>query len=221
MQARRVWGAVLGAALPVVLYFSSLLLGRFVRNQKLKRSGGAPVLKTADGFSFRDLNKNGRLDVYEDPRQPIELRVEDLLRQMTVEEKAGLLFSPQMDVVPAEKIAAKGGFTFGGDAVKMLWNRHINTLACMGSMPPGEFARWHNALQRAAEQTRLGIPVTLCSDPRHVYVKQSNPLSTQKDEGLSPWPSPPDLAPSGMRRLWSSTGGSPLRSCGRWAFGLS
>ena len=94
LQARRVWGAVLGAALPVVLYFSSLLLGRFVRNQKLKRSGGAPVLKTADGFSFRDLNKNGRLDVYEDPRQPIERRVEDLLRQMTAEEKAGLLFSP-------------------------------------------------------------------------------------------------------------------------------
>jgi beta-glucosidase len=27
---------------------------------------------------FRDLNKNGKLDIYEDPRQPVEARVEDL-----------------------------------------------------------------------------------------------------------------------------------------------
>ena len=38
--------------------------------------------------SFRDLNKNGRLDPYEDPRRPISERVEDLLSQMTLEEKA-------------------------------------------------------------------------------------------------------------------------------------
>jgi beta-glucosidase len=60
-----------------------------------------PVINNSDlryrffnfaGQPFRDLNKNGRLDIYEDPRQPIEARVEDLLRQMTLEEKAGLLF---------------------------------------------------------------------------------------------------------------------------------
>lgn len=185
------WGAAFGALLPFVLYFSAVFSGKIARKRKLKQAGGAPVLKDADGFSFRDLNKNGKLDIYEDPRQPIALRVEDLLRQMTVEEKAGLLFSPQMDAVSAEKIATKGGFSFGGDAVKQLWRLHINTFACMGSLPPRDFARWHNALQWAAENTRLGIPVTLCSDPRHVYIKKSNPLSTQKAEGLSLWPSAP------------------------------
>jgi len=35
-------------------------------------------------FAFRDLNKNGRLDPCEDPRLPIEERVEDLLSQMTL-----------------------------------------------------------------------------------------------------------------------------------------
>src|SRR5512147_1097807 len=50
------------------------------------------VIQTENDFVFRDLNKNGKLDVYEDPRQPIESRVEDLLGQMTLEEKAGLLF---------------------------------------------------------------------------------------------------------------------------------
>ena len=55
----------------------------------------APILED-DRIQFRDLNKNGRLDVYEDPRQPIEDRVEDLLGQMTVEEKVGLMFSPML-----------------------------------------------------------------------------------------------------------------------------
>ena len=50
------------------------------------------LMKRENGLLFRDLNKNGRLDIYEDPRQPIEARVEDLLGQMTLEEKAGLLF---------------------------------------------------------------------------------------------------------------------------------
>ena len=45
-----------------------------------------------DAKSYRDLNKNGRLDPYEDRRRPIEERVEDLLSQMTLEEKAGLMF---------------------------------------------------------------------------------------------------------------------------------
>ena len=47
---------------------------------------------TIDGVTYRDLNGNGRLDVYEDPRQPLEARVSDLLGQMTLAEKAGLLF---------------------------------------------------------------------------------------------------------------------------------
>src|SRR5215212_6415626 len=47
---------------------------------------------TEGGISFRDLNKNGKLDPYEDPRRPIDERVENLLSQMTLEEKAGLMF---------------------------------------------------------------------------------------------------------------------------------
>ena len=39
-------------------------------------------------IAFRDLNKNGKMDLYENPSQPIEARIADLLNQMTVEEKA-------------------------------------------------------------------------------------------------------------------------------------
>lgn len=47
---------------------------------------GRPPTDSGRGYAFRDLNKNGRLDVYEDPRRPVEARVEELLRQMTLEE---------------------------------------------------------------------------------------------------------------------------------------
>jgi beta-glucosidase len=44
-----------------------------------------------DGFTFRDLNGNGKLDIYEDDRQTLQERVSDLLAQMTVKEKIHLL----------------------------------------------------------------------------------------------------------------------------------
>ena len=34
-----------------------------------------------------DLNKNGRMDIYEDPKAPIDKRIDDLLRQMNLDEK--------------------------------------------------------------------------------------------------------------------------------------
>ena len=40
---------------------------------------------------FKDLNKNQRLDIYEDWRQPLDKRIADLLSQMTLEEKVGML----------------------------------------------------------------------------------------------------------------------------------
>jgi len=51
----------------------------------------APLLKIG-GLTFKDLNRNGVLDPYEDWRLPIERRVDDLLARMTMEEKAGLMF---------------------------------------------------------------------------------------------------------------------------------
>lgn len=49
-----------------------------------------PVLQVG-GSSFRDLNANGAVDPYEDWRQPVERRVQDLVGRMTLVEKAGLM----------------------------------------------------------------------------------------------------------------------------------
>src|SRR5580765_918972 len=44
-----------------------------------------------NGLRFKDLNKNGVLDPYEDWRLSPSARAEDLVRRMTLEEKAGMM----------------------------------------------------------------------------------------------------------------------------------
>ena len=62
-----------------------------VNKCKELQSGEVKTL-TMEAFTFRDLNKNGQLDIYEDSRKPVDARVNDLLSQMTLEEKAGTMF---------------------------------------------------------------------------------------------------------------------------------
>lgn len=51
-------------------------------------------------YQFRDLNKNGALDPYEDWRLPVEERIDNLVSLMTLEEKVGLMFHPNIAVSP-------------------------------------------------------------------------------------------------------------------------
>ena len=55
------------------------------------------------GLQFKDLNKNGELDKYEDWRLPDDERIAYLVSQMTLEEKVGLMFHPNI-AVPADGI---------------------------------------------------------------------------------------------------------------------
>ncbi len=62
----------------------------------------AQIIKTR-GLQFRDLNKNGKLDKYEDWRLTDDERISDLVSQMTLEEKVGLMFHPNI-AVPADGV---------------------------------------------------------------------------------------------------------------------
>jgi beta-glucosidase len=142
--------------------------------------------------SFRDLNGNGELDAYEDPRLPIEDRVDDLVARMTLEEKAAQLFHQGL-VVP-------DGTTPGDELdpiaqastrqlVETVGLTHFNIYWGPG---PQALAEWHNRMQEAAEATRLGIPVTISSDPRHGL--GNNPATSMAGAGFSKWPDPIGLA---------------------------
>lgn len=128
------------------------------------------LIQVEAGFVFRDLNKNGRLDVYEDSRQPIEARVQDLLAQMTLEEKAGMLFINGAAVNADGSLEARTDTPGSGKVAIVQIDRHQMNHFNLWEIPSARMtARWHNHVQRYAEQTRLGIPITVASDPRNHF----------------------------------------------------
>lgn len=132
------------------------------------------LLKNVDDIKYRDLNKNGKLDIYEDVSQPIEARIDDLLSQMNIEEKAGMMFINGAPVSEDGKPDSKKGVT-GFTAFMPTIVESINNLKMthfnIWDIPsdPVIFAKWYNEAQRAAEKSRLGIPITIASDPRHHF----------------------------------------------------
>jgi len=151
----------------------------------------APTL-TADGITFRDLNKNGRLDPYEDPRLPLEERVEDLLKQMTLEEKAGMLFHTMIGMNKDGTILEKTGMFPLPQTSDMIAKRLMNHFNILQGSNPRHMAEWHNRIQKLAEQTRLGIPVTISTDPRHAF--SQNPLASMTAGSFSQFPEQTGLA---------------------------
>ena len=54
-----------------------------------------------DGFAFKDLDRDGVISPYEDWRLPVEQRVEDLAKRLSIEEIAGLMLYSNHQALPA------------------------------------------------------------------------------------------------------------------------
>ena len=131
---------------------------------------------TVDGLAFKDLNKNGRLDTYEDWRRPVEARVADLVAQMTLEEKAGLMVSPTLtmgpdgavneDARPMPNPFGGGTWTLPGTSEALL-KLHIRQFINRANASPETMVTWLNGVQAIAESSRLGIPAFLVTNPRN------------------------------------------------------
>ena len=177
----------------VQMYFIILVSSLFLSKSALPVPKDEPVIN-----SYRDLNKNGQMDPYEDSNTDIATRVQDLLSQMTLEEKAGMLFingAPVNDDGSLEKKASAGFTAFLPAAITnmdQLKMTHFNLWAIPPD--PAIVAKWYNNLQRYAEQTRLGIPVTIASDPRHHF---SNNIFSMSAQGFSQFCETPGFAAIG------------------------
>ncbi len=190
----------------IALALISLVVMYFMRYKKVKENyallGKEAPLLTVDGKSFRDLNKNGRLDIYEDFRAPIDRRVDDLLSQMTLEEKAGTMFITMIgmnkDGSPMDMPVLNEGkmnFFFSlmlPPSSEMIALRKMNSFNILSAYDATIMAEFNNNLQKLAERTRLGIPVTLATDPRHGT--ENNPGAAIYTPAFSQWPSPLGLA---------------------------
>jgi beta-glucosidase len=123
-----------------------------------------------------DFNKNGKMDVFEDPSQPIDKRINDLLSQMTVEEKTCQLATLYgykrvlKEEMPAESWKHevwKDGIANIDEELNNLTS-HTDAAPTQYSYPYSKHAEAINTVQRwFVEETRMGIPVDFTNEGIH------------------------------------------------------
>lgn len=143
-------------------------------------TSGVNIL-TVDNFKFKDLNKNGELDKYEDWRLPVDERAKDLAEKMSIDQIAGLMLYSGHQMLPAGE-SGFGASTYNGkpfsqsganpwdltdDQKKFLKDDNLRHVLIMNVQSPEVAARWNNAMQAYVEGLELGIPGNNSSDPRH------------------------------------------------------
>jgi beta-glucosidase len=134
------------------------------------------------GYAFKDLNKNGKLDTYEDWRKPIEKRAQDLASKLSVEQIAGLMLYSGHQSVPAGSRGGFGGGTYNGKPLAesgaqpgdltdqqkdFLTKDNLRHVLVTSLQSPGIAAQWNNNMQALVEGLGHGIPGNTSSDPRH------------------------------------------------------
>jgi beta-glucosidase len=149
---------------------------------------GTTILEV-DGLKFKDLNKNGSLDVYEDWRADMDARIADLYSQMNDEEKASLFihvntcgnpagvdFNDSRNMweqncpfdVPAEGEVVTGPVTGGSYSMWYYINVYGVTHFLSNDNGAADLqVKFHNEMQQLGEDTRLGIPITISNDRQY------------------------------------------------------
>ena len=156
-------------AVSLITYIMVLCNGPFCFAQK-KVSPGKIYHK-----GWIDFNKNGKKDIYEDPTQPIDKRVEDLVAQMTLEEKTnqsatlygfGRVLKDELPTPAWKEAIWKDGIANIDEHLNSLAN-HPSALS-EHSYPFSKHATAINTVQKwFVEETRLGIPVDFSNEGIH------------------------------------------------------
>ncbi len=211
-----------------ILSFTLVSYATFAQTPKQPKLGsqGVPIIKS-QGYEFKDLNKNGKLDQYEDWRLPNEARVKDLISQMTLEEKIGFMlisttrmegdYAFQQDAPKAE---IKSGFNeedlvqninmfskkplpvpvmSAVGTTKGVTQYNLRHFILRANTSAKNIAEWSNKLQQLCESSKLGIPAIVASNPRnHITIDASVGLSVGTTI-FSKWPG--ELGLAAMRDL--------------------
>ncbi len=169
-------------------------------------SSGVKII-TADRFGFKDLNKNGTLDPYEDWRLSADERAKDLASKMTKEQIAGLMLYSRHQAIPAPAQGFRAD-TYNGKSLtesgmkpsdvsdgqkKFLTDDNLRHVLVTSVESPEVAAMWNNNVQALCEGIGLGIPANNSSDPRH-----GTDATAEFNEGaggrISMWPGSLGLA---------------------------
>lgn len=164
-----------------------------------------------EGLLFKDLNGSGLLEPYKDWRLSAEERAADLASRMSIEEIAGLmLYSSHQTVLKntSKYEALFGANTYKGKTLsesgveiweltdqqkKFMKDNHLRHFLLSSVENASSSARWSNNIQKFAENLSWGIPVNICSDPRH-GIKNDAEYNLGAGGEISKWPEQLGLA---------------------------
>lgn len=157
-----------------------------VQNQEGQTLGYSPEsgvkTLTVKRLAFKDLNKDGKLDAYEDWRLPVVDRARDLASKLSVEQIAGLMLYSSHQSIPSGGGGFMRGGTYGGkpfaesganpgdltdQQIKFLTDDNLRHVLITSVESPETAAVWNNNVQAFVEGIGMGIPVNTSSDPRH------------------------------------------------------
>lgn len=178
---------------------------QYITNKKgptlgISTESGVKIIK-ANGLNFKDLNRNGKLDKYEDWRLSVDERAKDLASQMSLEQIAGLMLYSSHQAIPGPSEGYRRS-TYGGkiftesnaqvfdlsDQQKtFLEQDHLRHVLITTVSSPKDAAKWSNNLQRKSESLPLGIPVNISSDPRHTTLVTAE-YNAGAGGNISLWP---------------------------------
>lgn len=182
-----------------------------------------PVIRQ-DGYQFKDLNKNFTLDPYEDWRLPYPERINDLLEQMSLEEKVGMMLIDTLNAEVGGALSSKGlGYINDEKMTRFIFRNNVTNTPAQGSsrsgpdITPSAAVQFMNQTQATAEATRLGIPILFKSNARNHVTHDARYGINNAAGAFSAWPKEAGLAATRdmelikefaqtMRSEWSAIG---------------
>lgn len=183
-----------------------------------------------NGYAFKDLNKNGKLDPYEDWRMSYDQRAQDLASQLTIEEIAGLMLYSSHQSIPARSRGYFSG-TYDGKPFKegetepsnltdqqkkFLKEDNLRHVLLTSVKTPATAAQWSNKAQAFCESIGKGIPANNSSDPRH-RTKARAEYDAASGGEISMWPSSIGMAATfdpELVKAFGKTAASEYRALG-------
>ena len=202
---KKVMKVIGGLFILLAIVIVVLIANKYIKkNKNLNLLGEEAPTLIENGQSFCDLNKNNKLDVYEDVNADIDDRLDDIISQMSIEEKAGTMFITMIGMEPDGNpfdapfkpqseidFMINMGLPMSSD---MIAKRKMNSFNIINSYEADILATFNNNVQKLAERTRLGIPITIATDPRHGT--EDNPGAALHTPAFSQWPTSLGLAAS-------------------------
>jgi beta-glucosidase len=193
--------------------------------------GSGVNILTIDRLAFKDLNKNGELDKYEDWRLPADERAHDLASKLGIEQIAGLMLYSSHQAVPSAGGGRFGAATYGekpfnesgaepsdlsDQQKKFLTDDNLRHVLITTVESPEVSAKWNNNAQALVEGMGFGIPVNISSDPRHGIVATAE-YNAGAGGRISMWPGSVGIAASfdpGMMRKFGEIASIEYRALG-------